>query len=153
LLFDRDFRVDFPNEPISGTARRNREVLAPSVLYESAKSSIGEGGRNLPREDHGVGSLYTIVANILLVVWNIVEDQGWHGRERVWLQDVKSWNLLDLENDKRNSVSSQVDQSFVSKYFKTPASSCSGLRDGHRSANLDGRDQIRNYYSADPTGH
>ena len=72
-----------------------------------------------------------------------MEDQGWHGRERVWLQDVKSWNLLDLENDKRNSVSSQVDQSFCLEIFKN-----------NRPAPVQVYAmEVRNYYSADPTGY
>lgn len=41
LVLDLERLVDaFPNDPVSGTALRDREVVAPSVLYRSAKSSI-----------------------------------------------------------------------------------------------------------------
>jgi hypothetical protein len=35
--------------------------------------------RRLPRKDHSIWSLNSIIPNIQLVIWNIVENQWWHG--------------------------------------------------------------------------
>jgi hypothetical protein len=74
-VLDLERRVDaFPNEPVSGTALLDRELVAPSVLYKSATSSIEGETEALPREEHGIGSLYAVFANVEFFVRNIVED-------------------------------------------------------------------------------
>lgn len=73
---DLDRRVDFPKEPVSGAARRAREVPGlPSVLLEALEDVLPilrEGLVSVPRKEHGIRSLDTIFTNIELLVRDVV---------------------------------------------------------------------------------
>lgn len=74
---DRDLerRVDLPKEPVSGIARRARDVAGlPSVLQELSEDIMDILGErlDLPGEEHGVRSLYTVFADVQLLIRNIV---------------------------------------------------------------------------------
>jgi hypothetical protein len=47
--------------------------------------------RRLPRKDYSIWSLNSIIPNIQLVIWNIVENQWWHG-DRLELQ-INCWRI------------------------------------------------------------
>jgi hypothetical protein len=73
---DLERRVDFPKEPVSGTARRAREVLGlPSVLLralEDLSRMVERGMGNIPRKEHGIRSLHAILAHVEFLVRDIV---------------------------------------------------------------------------------
>lgn len=76
---DRDRLVDFPNDPVSATALLVRDTGFPSLLVESSVKKFMVLRNRIvvacsPRKDHRVGSLYPIVSDIKLFVWNIMQN-------------------------------------------------------------------------------
>jgi hypothetical protein len=74
-VLDRDRRVDFPKAPLSDACFL--VLVVPeweSELLSSVKVSDMFLQRHLPRKDHCIWSLNSIITNVQFVVWNVVEN-------------------------------------------------------------------------------